>query len=63
LEQSKTELLNQGRIISIDKVKNELFDKNDALKHGAEDNLPEDFFKDTVSCDGCIRSSFSLGYF
>jgi len=37
----------EGRIISIDKVKNELYDKNDLLKAWCKDNLPEDFFKDT----------------
>ena len=38
---------NEGRIISIDKVKNELYDKNDALEAWCKDNLPEDFFNDT----------------
>lgn len=37
----------QGRVISIDKVKEELYDKNDALKDWCINNLPEDFFKDT----------------
>ena len=37
----------EGRIISIDKVKNELYDKNDALEAWCNDNLPENFFKDT----------------
>jgi hypothetical protein len=41
------QLADQGRIISIDKVKNELYDKNDALEAWCKDNLPEDFFKDT----------------
>ncbi len=41
------QLAGQGRIISIDKVKNELYDKNDALEAWCKDNLPEDFFKDT----------------
>ncbi|MFN3999127.1 DUF4411 family protein [Algoriphagus sp.] len=36
-----------GRIICIDKVKNELYDKNDALEEWCLNNLPEDFFKDT----------------
>ncbi|HMP32288.1 MAG TPA: DUF4411 family protein, partial [Saprospiraceae bacterium] len=38
---------NEGRIISIDKVKNELYDKNDALETWCKNNLPDDFFKDT----------------
>jgi hypothetical protein len=41
------QLANQGRIISIDKVKNELYDKNDALETWCKENLPDDFFKDT----------------
>lgn len=45
---SKVEqLANQGKIISIDKVKNELFNKNDDLESWCKDNLPNDFFKDT----------------
>ena len=36
-----------GKIISIDKVKNELYDKNDALEEWCRTNLPEDFFKDS----------------
>lgn len=34
-----------GQICSIDKVKNELFKNEDALKTWCEQNLPEDFFK------------------
>ena len=41
------QLAHEGRIISIDKVKNELYDKNDALEEWCTDNLPADFFKDT----------------
>lgn len=37
----------EGKIISVDKVKNELYDRNDALEHWCIANLPEDFFKDT----------------
>jgi hypothetical protein len=37
----------EGKIISIDKVKNEIFDKNDALESWCKQNLPDDFFKDT----------------
>lgn len=42
------QLAEEGRIISIDKVKKELYDKNDALEEWCSDNLPEDFFKDTT---------------
>lgn len=41
------QLADEGRIISIDKVKNELYDKNDALEAWCKENLPDDFFKDT----------------
>ncbi len=41
------QLAEQEKIISIDKVKNELYDKNDALEAWCVGNLPEDFFKDT----------------
>lgn len=37
----------EGRITSIDKVKKELYDKNDALEEWCRINLPADFFKDT----------------
>ena len=37
----------EGKIISIDKVKDEIYDKNDALEAWCIENLPEDFFKDT----------------
>ena len=36
-----------GKIISIDKVKAEIYDKNDALETWCKNNLPEDFFKST----------------
>lgn len=36
-----------GKIISIDKVKNELYDKNDALESWCKSNLPNNFFKDS----------------
>jgi hypothetical protein len=41
------QLAHEGKIISIDKVKEELFDKNDALEKWCKENLPENFFKDT----------------
>lgn len=42
----------EGKIISIDKVREELFDKNDALESWCKDNLPENFFKDTAEVLG-----------
>ena len=39
------ELADSGKIISIDKVKDELYDKNDDLEDWCKANLPEDFFK------------------
>jgi len=41
------QLAEEGRVISIDKVKKELYDKNDTLEEWCRNNLPEDFFKDT----------------
>ena len=41
------QLAAEGRIVSIDKVKNEIYDKNDALEEWCKSNLPEDFFKDS----------------
>jgi hypothetical protein len=41
------ELADKGQIISIDKVKSELYDKNDALENWCIKNLPADFFKST----------------
>jgi hypothetical protein len=41
------QLANEGKIISIDKVKDELYDKNDALEVWCNANLADDFFKDT----------------
>ncbi len=43
------ELAQNGIIISIDKVKKELFDKNDDLEEWCVNNLPTDFFKDSAS--------------
>jgi hypothetical protein len=42
------QLADDGKIISIDKVKNEIYDKNDALETWCINNLPTDFFKDTT---------------
>lgn len=41
------QLAYEGKIISIDKVKDELYDKNDALEAWCKTNLPEEFFKNT----------------
>jgi hypothetical protein len=41
------QLADEGKIISIDKVKNEIYDRNDALEDWCKANLPEDFFKDS----------------
>lgn len=38
----------EEKIISIDKVKQEIYKNEDALKQWCEDNLPMDFFKDTI---------------
>ena len=43
------ELAESGTIVSIDKVKNELFDKNDDLEDWCVNNLPTEFFKDSSS--------------
>lgn len=50
------ELANAGTIISIDKVKNELFDKNDNLEVWCKTNLPQDFFKSSVE----VMAEYSL---
>lgn len=39
------QLAEKGCVISIDKVKKELYDKNDALEDWCRNNLPDDFFK------------------
>ncbi len=41
------QLAEDGKIISIDKVKNEIFKNEDELKLWCEINLPDNFFKDT----------------
>jgi hypothetical protein len=42
-----SQLTIEGKIISIDKVKNELYTNPDTLTHWIDNNLPDDFFKDT----------------
>lgn len=41
------QLAETGIIVSIDKVKKELYDKNDDLEVWCKTNLPDDFFKDS----------------
>src|SRR6218665_362666 len=42
------QLADDKKIISIDKVKKEIYGHEDALKTWCESNLPNDFFKDTA---------------
>ena len=42
------ELAIEGKIISIDKVKDEIYNKNNALEAWCKENLPDDFFKNTT---------------
>lgn len=44
-----SDLANQGRIISIDKVHDELYTNPDTLTNWIDQNMPTDFFKDTNS--------------
>lgn len=41
------QLAEDGIIISIDKVRNEIYDRNDALEEWCKNNLPANFFKDS----------------
>lgn len=41
------QLAEQKKIVSIDKVKKEIYDHQDELKKWCEENLPEDFFENT----------------
>lgn len=43
------QLADESKIISIDKVKNEIYKNEDELKLWCENNLPNTFFKDTNS--------------
>jgi hypothetical protein len=50
-------LANQGRIISIDKVHDELYTNPDVLSAWIDENCPADFFKDTnpiLAEYGCV---------
>ena len=49
------DLAQEGTIVSIDKVKEELYKNNDALKTWCKENLPRTFFKD--SSDTMIQYS------
>lgn len=42
------QLADDGKIVSIDKVKSEIYQNNDALKQWCVDNLPANFFQDTT---------------
>lgn len=42
------DLAHNGTLISIDKVKNEIYKNEDELKQWCVNNLPKDFFKDTI---------------
>ena len=44
-----------GRIINIDKVKNEIYGRNDELENWCQANLPKDFFKDTSTSDVIVE--------
>ena len=43
------QLADTGTIISIDKVRDEIYDHQDTLKLWCENNLPRDFFKDSTA--------------
>lgn len=43
------ELADSGIVVSIDKVRDELYDNNDALENWCRANLPQGFFKDSSS--------------
>jgi hypothetical protein len=57
------QLAEEGKIISIDKVKNEIFDKNDALEEWCKTNLSEDFFKESSEVMAAYGQVFQLGQF
>ena len=42
------QLAQERKIISIDKVKNEIYNNEDELKQWCVNNLPADFFNDTA---------------
>jgi predicted MarR family transcription regulator len=44
----RKQLANGGKIVSIDKVKSEIYRSNDALKQWCINNLPAAFFQDTT---------------
>lgn len=45
--QKVKQLADAGKIISIDKVRDEIFDHNDELEAWCKENLPNSFFKDS----------------
>jgi hypothetical protein len=56
------QLAEEGKIISIDKVKNEIYDKNDALEAWCKTNLPASFFKDssTIMTEYGVVSTWAI---
>ncbi len=53
------ELADKDIIISIDKVKNEIYNNNDVLKQWCIDNLPDNFFKNTSTITSSYRQVVS----
>jgi len=53
------QLADEGKIISIDKVKSEIFKNEDELKLWCQTNLPRDFFKDTTQVVTAYRQVVS----
>ncbi len=49
------QLAHDGKVISIDKVKNEIYGRNDDLEKWCQANLPNDFFKDTSTPDVIVE--------
>lgn len=47
--QKVKQLADDGKIISIDKVRDEIFNHNDELEAWCKENLPDNFFKDSTS--------------
>ena len=53
------ELAHKSVIISIDKVRNEIYSSEDDLKHWCKGNLPDDFFKGSHSIIGDYQTVIS----
>ena len=56
------DLAQKGVIISIDKVKNELYKNEDDLKQWCKNNLPDNFFHDTTSSSVISIYSSVIGW-